>query len=664
MLLGAIALGLIVGLAAGGSLGGLASVRLRRLWLIFFALGVRIAFEYAVGAGWTPPDAVRAALLALSYGALLVGLWPNLRYPGIPLAFVGVLSNGIVILVNGGRMPIWEPSLLAAGFSLSDASTSLHLLLPPTLDASFLLHLGPLSDVVPIPIPIVRNVASIGDMFLSAGLAFFLFAAVIGRPAWLERLPEPPEPPGTRGRGPRDGVSPGMPTTGAAGLLDAASLERPSMLGGYGAGIASPGVGVARGLPALGARVLQHPYVRLAVNSSFSALWFGQLISFFGDRVNQVAIAFLVLGLTGSPIAVSAVFLAAFLPNLLLGPIAGVLVDRWDQKEVMVVSDLLRAAAVLLVPVAAAVDVLLVYPLVFAVTSVTIFFRPARTAVIPRIVRDDELVTANSASWIGETLADVIGYPIAGLFVAFLGSALALAFWLDAATYVASAVLIATMAIPSVGRAAGAAVGGIRGVVEDLRVGWRFLRGQSVLLANTLQGAIAQITVGTTIALMPIYAADALARGSLDGSTTYAFLEAGVGVGSLVGGFVVGLVGARLAKGRMVIAGFVLYGLCVIGLGLTANVGVAIGLMAGSGIANMVWVIPSQTLFQELTPPGMIGRVISLRFALVTASMTAGMALAGVLAGVTSVTTVIVASGFVTLVAGLAGLLTRSVRDA
>ncbi len=661
MLLGAIVLGLVAGLAAGGSLDRLASIRLRAPWLIFLALGIRVAFELAVGAGWVPPDAVRFVLLGLSYGALLLGLWPNLRYPGIPLAFVGVLSNGIVILVNGGRMPIWEPSLLAAGFSLGDASTSLHVLLPPTLDASFLLHLGPLSDVVPIPIPIVRNVASIGDMFLSAGLAFFLFASAIGRPAWLEELPEPGGP---RGRGTREVMGPGMPTTGAEGFADAASLERPSMLGGYGAGIASPGVGVVRGVPSIGARVRGHPYVRLAVNGSFSALWFGQLISFFGDRVNQVAVAFLVLGLTGSPIAVSAVFLAAFLPNLLLGPIAGVLVDRWDQKAVMVVSDLLRAAAVLLVPVAATVDVLLVYPLVFAVTSVTIFFRPARTAVVPRIVRDDELVTANSASWVGETLADVIGYPVAGLFVAFLGSALALAFWLDAATYVASAVLIATMAIPTVGRTASVATGMIRGVFEDLRVGWRFLHGQSVLLANTLQGAIAQVTVGTTIALMPIYAADVLARGSLDGSAAYAFLETGVGVGSLVGGFVVGLVGARLAKGRMVIAGFVLYGLFVIGLGLTAEVSVAIGFMAGCGVANMVYVIPSQTMFQELTPPGMIGRVISLRFALVTASMTAGMALAGLLADAAGVTTVIVASGLVTLVAGLAGLLTRAVRDA
>src|SRR5207247_8104230 len=106
-------------------------------------------------------------------------------------------------------------------------------------------------------------------------------------------------------------------------------------------------------------------------------------------------------------------------------------------------SDLLRASAVLLVPIAAVTNLALIYPLVFLVTSISIFFRPARTAIIPQIVASDELLTANSATWIAETLADVIGYPLAGLFVAFLGSALPLAFWFDAAAYVASAGLIA-----------------------------------------------------------------------------------------------------------------------------------------------------------------------------------------------------------------------------
>lgn len=671
MLLGAIVLGLVAGLLTGGSIGRLASVHLRYIWLIFAALAIRAGIDLATGAGLTPPDGLRILMLTLAYALLVVGLAANRGYPGILLALVGVMSNGLVVLVNGGLMPIWEPSLIAAGFTTADVNPSLHILLPATLDVSFLLHLGPLSDVVPIPLPIVRNVASIGDVFLSAGLAFFLFGAVLGRPLWLEATGPDSDPVARRRSGTTsaEAARGGVAATGAPfiarAMAGSASLERASMLGGSGGGLAAAAVGSSPGVaPSIARRVLAHPYARLALNGDFSALWVGQLVSFFGDRVHQVAVAFLVLGMTGSPVAVSAVFLAAFLPNLLLGPIAGVLVDRWDHRDVMVVSDLLRAATVLLIPVAATIDVLLVYPLVFALTSVTIFFRPARTAVIPRIVRRDELVTANSAMWVGETLADVIGYPIAGLFVAFLGSALALAFWLDAATYVASAILIATMAVPPVVRAASAAVGeGLRGVMTDMRAGWRFLRGDAVLLANTLQGAVAQVSVGATIALTPVYAAQVLDLGRLDGSTAYALLETGVGVGNLVGGFAVGLVGMRLAKGRMVVAGFALYGLCVIGLGLTGNVAVAIGLMLGCGIANMVYVIPSQTLFQERTPAELIGRAVSFRFALVTGSMTAAMALSGLAAQAVGVPLVIAASGAVTLVAGLAGLLTPVVRD-
>ena len=100
-----------------------------------------------------------------------------------------------------------------------------------------------------------------------------------------------------------------------------------------------------------------------------------KLISSFGDRIHQVALAFLVLGATNSPAAVGLVFLAATLPNLLLGPISGTFVDRWSQKQVMVVSDLLRASIVLSIPLAAVTNIALVYPLVFLVTSISIFFR-------------------------------------------------------------------------------------------------------------------------------------------------------------------------------------------------------------------------------------------------------------------------------------------------
>ena len=136
--------------------------------------------------------------------------------------------------------------------------------------------------------------------------------------------------------------------------------------------------------PRVGVRVRQHPYVRLALNGPFSAMWAGQLISLFGDRLNQLALVAVVLVTTGSAFASGLAFFVATLPNLLLSPIAGTFVDRWDHKDTMVVSDILRAVLVLLVPVAATINIVLVYPLIFLVTSVSVFFRPARVAILPR----------------------------------------------------------------------------------------------------------------------------------------------------------------------------------------------------------------------------------------------------------------------------------------
>ena len=410
-------------------------------------------------------------------------------------------------------------------------------------------------------------------------------------------------------------------------------------------------------------RLRRHPFVRLALNSSFSALWAGQLISLFGDRIHQIALAFLVFALTDSAVAVAFVFVFASLPNLFLSPIAGTYVDRWDQKDVMVVSDLLRAAIILLIPIAAVTNVLLVYPLIFVVTSISIFFRPARIAALPRIVRPDELLTANSAMWVGETIADVIGYPLAAVFVAFLGDALPLAFWIDAATYAASAALIASIYVPPL-RDPTEAGSKRPSVLADMKAGYRFLRGETVLLANTLQAAVAQLTIGVLTALTPLYARGIVVGTSVSEEAAYGFLEAGIGVGNLIGGFIIGVIGAHLARGKTVIVGYTLWGACVTLLALTGNLGIAIGLMFGSGIANMVFVIPSQTMFQERTPPDMLGRVIGFRFALVFGAMTLAMALGGLLAQVAGAGPVIAVFGLLTVAAGLAGLFVPAVRNA
>ena len=372
------------------------------------------------------------------------------------------------------------------------------------------------------------------------------------------------------------------------------------------------------------------------------------------------------LATTGSVLASAMVFVAALVPNLLFSPIAGTFVDRWDHKEVLIVSDLLRAATVLLIPVAIVTSFLFVYPFVFLLTTISIFFRPARVAILPRIVDEDELVTANSALWVGETAADLIGYPLAGLFVTALGAALPVAFWLDAVTYIGSAVLIGTIVLrPRVtAQDTGVETGAGEGFFAEMRAGYRFLRGEPTLFANTIQASVAQLTVGVLTALTPAYALFVFGQEQVGWLAVNAFLETAGGVGSLIGGFVIGLVATRIAKGRMIIGGYIGFGLMIFLLGLTGNLGLALGLSFGSGIANMLFIIPSQALFQERTPGALMGRVVGFRFALVYGSMTFAMALGGVLAEFIGPAPVIAAFGLVSVAAGVAGWFVPALRDA
>ncbi len=648
MLILGILLGLLLGLRAGGRLSNLANIQLRWPMLLVAAVLVRFGTEALLNAHVDIVEMLRVPLLATGFVLLLTGLWVNRYYPGLSVAFVGVLLNGSVITINGGHMPIWATSLEAAGLQPSDITSALHVVVPGEAGDFFLRALI-LGDIIPIPVPYVQNVASLGDLFLTTGLAFFLFASVVRVPSRTEEQEEAilnarlaSLVPGTRLRRPDDGGGVARETGLAPGLQDSASLQRALVLGGPAQGLTSPApaslptssaeVGRADtgALPTITLprptaetieRVRRHPYVRLGLNGSFTSLWAGQLISLFGDRIHQLALAAAVLVVTGSPFATALVFVTATIPNLLFSPIAGTLVDRWDHKEVLVVSDLLRAAVVLLIPLAVVTNILFVYPLVFVLTTISIFFRPARVAILPQIVRRDELLTANSALWVGETMADVIGYPLAGLFVVALGPALPIAFWLDGATYAASALLLSTLVVRGRNRAGevqpddgpadepaepevvdpGAAEAE-PGFFGELKAGWRFLRREPVLLANTVQATIAQLTVGVLLALTPVYAKAVFGEGTLGWEAVYAFIETGVGAGNLIGGFLIGLIGMRFAKGHMVIAGYTIFGLMITLLALTGNLALVIGFAFGSGVANMVFVIPSQTLFQERTP--------------------------------------------------------------
>ncbi|HSM38990.1 MAG TPA: MFS transporter, partial [Candidatus Limnocylindrales bacterium] len=348
--------------------------------------------------------------------------------------------------------------------------------------------------------------------------------------------------------------------------------------------------------------------------------------------------------------------------NVFLGPLAGALVDRWDRRRTMIACDLVRAGLVLLVPIVIEINIALVYLIAFLVATVGLLFRPAKTAIVPAIVEEEHLVTANSASTLSETLADVLGHPVAATIVAGLAGVIAAAFVMDAGTYVASALLIAGMAVPR--EAAAAVPFSVRAVWREMADGWNFLTGQRELLSNTLVSTLAQLAFGAEIVCSFLYAQDWLDRNILEFPQNYGWLMSSLGLGSVVGGLAIGAFATRAPKGPMIIAGFILLGAALVGSGFTTNPYVAIGLFFVMGAANLLYLVPTITLFQERTPTRLFGRVVSTRQALTFGAMAMAMGVSGWLSGIIGPASVLMLAGAVVAAAGLVGLMLPSMRDA
>jgi MFS family permease len=638
MFLSTILLALIVGAIAGGGIPRLADLKLRWTLLLLLALGLRVL------AGLAPELGLENLPIGWAYVAtyalIFVWLWGNWRVPGLQIASVGIGANMAAVLVNSGQMPIWSAALFSAGFTEADiVDDPFHFILVAESVSDFVARGGLFGDVIPLPIPIIRDVISIGDVLLAIGI----FWAVVYS---MTRAEAP-----TRSTVALGGSSILRPAAATAGTVGAPYADTSRV----------PAEMTEEQADAAGLR-RQSPYLRLVRNRNFSLLWTGQLISLLGDRIHIIALGALVAG-RGTPLEVGLTFAATAVPNVILGPLAGVLVDRWDRRVTMIACDVVRAFLVLGVPLAFEIHIGLVYLLAFLIATVTLLFRPAKTAVVPAIVGDRDLVTANSAMSVPETAADLIGFPIAGMIVTALSAIIGAAFVLDAGTYVVSAVLIWAMILP---RQVDEALERMsaRTVWREMREGFSFLWHDATLLSNTLLSTIAQVAVGAEIVVSLLYAKDVVDRGAIGFEQMYALLLTSIAVGSVIAGIGIGFIGDRIAKGPMVIAGFIGMGLSLAAAGLTTDPFQAMVAFFFTGAFNMVFIIPTVTLFQERTPQRLMGRVVSSRQSLVFGSIAASMALSGYLAGIIGPAQVLAASGAICAGAGLVGILVPATRNA
>jgi MFS family permease len=378
----------------------------------------------------------------------------------------------------------------------------------------------------------------------------------------------------------------------------------------------------------------------LRTSQPFRRLWFGTGISAIGSQITVVAIPYQVYQETGSTLLVGLLGIAALVPLLTVPLYAGSVADAVDRRRLLLYSDVALALVSLVLVGNALLDdpsVPLLFVAQAAATAAYAFQRPARNALTPRLVRDDQLTAAIAVEDVVFNLARVGGPALAGLLIAAFG--LATAYVVDVATFAAS--LTAIWLLPTIPVARDADRPGLQSILAGLR----YVRRTPVLLAILVVDSIAML-FGMPAALFPAFAEE---LGG--GAQTVGFMYAAPYAGALVASLASGWVGhvRRMGVGVLIAAG--LWGVAIAVFGIADSIPLALAMLAVAGAADFISAVLRGTILLQATPDEMRGRLSGIELAQVAGMPQLGNVEAGIVASLTSVRFSIV-SGGVACVAG------------
>jgi MFS family permease len=391
-------------------------------------------------------------------------------------------------------------------------------------------------------------------------------------------------------------------------------------------------------------------YARLFRNRNFMALWIGQMISFIGDYFVMLAMPVAVNRLTGSAMMVGLSFMSTALPGLLLGPVAGVFIDRWDRRRVMIVADLIRGLLVLIMlSVHSAQQIWIYYLVGFLLACTSQFFFPARNAVLPLIVKDaDDLLAANTLMQIVQTVGFLVGPALAGFAIGLYGESVA--FIANSIGYFASAVAVLFMVVPhtAVQRAAS---GAFQAVISELRVGLAFLFTNTTTLGVMIMLSICQLGIGAFIVVWVPF----LQRYYHQGAEGVGLIDSFFGAGMVLGGFLLGMMSRRVRKTRLAPIAMLIMGLIAAPIGYSPNYFTLLVLNFLFGIALVPLQSTLATLLQRAVPDEKRGRVSSSLNAMVNAGGLISMAFAAFFGELVGLRNLLVLVGAMIMLSGVLG---------
>lgn len=357
----------------------------------------------------------------------------------------------------------------------------------------------------------------------------------------------------------------------------------------------------------------------LRTNRDFRLVWLGGVVSQIGDWFNAVAVYALLLDLTqGSAKAVAWMMVLQFLPMAVVGPMAGVVVDRLDRRRIMIVTDIVRGVVILGLLLVRRPDQLwIAYAVMAASVSARAFFEPARTATIPNITSPNELLAANalsSASW-AAMLA--IGAALGGLVTAAVGRDAAFA--VNSASFFASAILIRRTRFGHTVRGGDrerTSLGDVTGVT-DLVEGLRYV-GSHLYVTGLISIKAGWGIAGGALLLLTIFGERVFPVAN-DAAAGIGILFGARGVGAGIGGLLTKQLGHEPHALRRALApAYLAYGACYVALAFVPNLWLAsLAVLGAHGAGAVLWVA-STVLLQLHVPDALRGRIFAVELAVVT----------------------------------------------
>lgn len=364
---------------------------------------------------------------------------------------------------------------------------------------------------------------------------------------------------------------------------------------------------------------------RNATASSFSRYWFGQTVSNTGSAITTFALPLLVFQLTGSAFSLGVMAAIQYVPPVLFGLHAGVIADRVERRRMMIVVDLLRCVLVGTIPLAHVLGILSVgwiFVVAFATSTLSVLFTAGRLAAVPALVGNEgDLAETNGRLTASYYLATLIGPAIGGLALVLIELPTVVA--IDAATFAVSALALATIRISFSGQR-GARETTVR---QEIVEGLLFVLREPKLRALAILGAIVNFGLITVLAQIVLLAST---RTSASGSDI-AFIFAAGACGAILAALLASRVRRRWPFEAVTAGAIVAYGASTVGLAMAANPIVVAALWAVVLGAISLYNVGATTLRQQVAPPEMLGRIVTVAMVLSYSTGIAGALLGGLI---------------------------------